>query len=45
MEIFKGLDAFEEYPFLSDTACQRHLELLVQKGCLAAAHDGTYSAR
>ena len=33
-EIFKGLDSFEEYPFLGDTACQRHLELLTEKGFL-----------
>ena len=33
-EIFKGLDAFEEYPFLGDTACERHLEALVRKGFL-----------
>ena len=43
MEIFKGLDAFEEYPFLGDTACQRHLEDLVQKGFLEASPDGSYS--
>ena len=27
-EIFTGFDAFEEYPFLGDTACQRHLDFL-----------------
>lgn len=43
MEIFKGLDAFEEYPFLGDTACQRHLEYLVQKGFLETSPDGSYS--
>ena len=39
MGIFKGLDAFEEYPFLGDTACQRQLDLLVQKGFLARRQD------
>ena len=34
MDIFKGLDAFEEYPFLGDTGCLRQLELLVRKGIL-----------
>ncbi len=32
--IFKGLSAFEEYPFLGDTACQRQLDDLVRKGFL-----------
>ena len=35
LEIFKGLDAFEEYPFLGDTACQRRLDDLVRNGFLA----------
>ena len=39
MEIFKGLDAFEEYPFLGDTACQRQLDLLVHKGFLVRCHE------
>lgn len=34
MEIFKGLAAFEEYPFLGDTACQRLLDQLVRNGFL-----------
>ena len=34
LEIFKGLDDFEEYPFLGDTACKRMLEELVDKGLL-----------
>ena len=34
MEIFKGLAAFEEYPFSGDTGCQRQLEFLVRKGVL-----------
>jgi hypothetical protein len=33
-EIFKGLDRFEELPFLSDTACLRHLDFLVENGFL-----------
>ncbi|MBO4303590.1 MAG: hypothetical protein J6A21_03295, partial [Lentisphaeria bacterium] len=35
LEIFKGLDDFEEYPFLGDTACKRMLEELVDKGLLS----------
>ena len=31
-EIFKGLDEFEEYPFLGDTACQRLLNDLTTRG-------------
>ena len=34
MEIFKGLAAFEEYPFLGDTGCQRQLDQLVRDGFL-----------
>ena len=37
-EIFKGLDAFEEYPFLGDTACRRQLDALVGKGFLVYFH-------
>ena len=33
-EIFSGLDAFEEYPFLGDTACLRLLDDLQKKGLL-----------
>lgn len=39
MEIFQGLDAFEEYPFLGDTGCQRQLELLIRKGILTRSGD------
>ena len=31
-EIFKGLDRFEELPFLGDTACLRHLDFLLENG-------------
>ena len=40
MEIFKGLDRYEEYPFLGDTACQRQIENLVRKGLLMNSRDG-----
>lgn len=33
-EIFSGLDAFEEYPFLGDTACLRLLDDLQKRGLL-----------
>ena len=33
-EIFKGLDRFEEHPFLGDTACQRILDRLVIRNVL-----------
>ena len=39
MEIFKGLDDFEEYPFLGDTACQRMLNRLVRDGFLIRSED------
>ena len=39
MEIFKGLDDFEEYPFLGDTACQRLLDQLVRNGFLTRSAD------
>ena len=39
IEIFKGLDAFEEFPFLGDTACQRQLDYLVQNGFLVRRQD------
>ena len=45
VEIFKGLDAFEEYPFLGDTACQRLLDQLVEKGLLGITADGLYRSR
>lgn len=41
-EIFKGLDNFEEYPFLGDTACQRLLDQLLEKGFLEKAPDNRY---
>ena len=37
---FKGLAALEEYPFLGDTACLRHLDNLVRKGLLELGPDG-----
>ena len=40
MEIFKGLDEFEEYPFLGDTACQRLLDQLVRNGFLKRFGNG-----
>lgn len=45
MEIFKGLDAFEEYPFLGDTACQRLLDDLQKKGLLEVSPDNRYHLR
>jgi len=39
MDIFKGLDDFEEYPFLGDTACQRLLDQLVRNGFLIRNAD------
>ena len=39
IEIFKGLDAFEEFPFLGDTACQRQLDHLVRNGFLVRRQD------
>ena len=41
-EIFTGLNVFEEYPFLGDTACLRLLEDLLKKGLLAITCDGFY---
>ena len=43
IEIFKTLPDFEEYPFLGDTACQRLLDALVQKGLLGC-RNGKYSS-
>ena len=40
MEIFKGLAALEEYPFLGDTACQRLLDQLVLNGFLIRSRKG-----
>lgn len=40
MEIFKGLDDFEEYPFLGDTACQRLLDQLLRNGFLIRRGNG-----
>ena len=39
-EIFKGLAAMEENPFLGDTACQRHLDELVRRGLLELGPEG-----
>ena len=39
VEIFKGFDAFEEFPFLGDTACQRHLDFLAEKGFIIREGD------
>lgn len=41
-EIFKGLDSFEEYPFLGDTACQRLLDELQKRGLLEITQDNRY---
>lgn len=38
-EIFTGLNVFEEYPFLGDTACQRYLDDLVIKGLLICERE------
>lgn len=43
-EIFKGQAAFEEYPFLGDTGCQRILDDLTGKGFLIQ-HSGVYSLK
>ena len=40
MEIFKGLDDFEEYPFLGDTACLHLLDHLVRNGFLIRNGNG-----
>lgn len=40
--VFMRLDAFEEYPFLGDTACQRILKDLVGKGLLEFVRNGHY---
>jgi hypothetical protein len=39
IEIFKGLSKFEEYPFLGDTSCQRHLDFLVKNNFLAVRNN------
>ena len=39
-EIFRGLDSFEDFPFLGDTACRRHLDLLVRSGHLVCGGEG-----
>lgn len=38
-EIFKGLDRFEEFPFLGDTACQRILDRLVIRKVLVCKQE------
>ena len=43
IEIFKGLDAFEEFPFLGDTACQRLLDDLTARGFLKVTPEKIYS--
>ena len=40
LEIFSGLDAFEEFPFLGDTACRRLLDQLVGRGLLKSVEGG-----
>jgi hypothetical protein len=37
--IFQGLDKFEEYPFLGDTACLRILDNLVNRGLIKLVND------
>ena len=39
IEIFKGLDTFEEFPFLGDTACQRQLDYLERNSFLVRHQD------
>jgi DNA-binding IclR family transcriptional regulator len=39
LEIFKEFDRFEEYAFLGDTACQRILDRLVERGFLSQSGD------
>ena len=41
-EIFQGLDAFEEYPFLGDSACKRILNNLVKKGLVCLVENNNY---
>ena len=45
MEIFKGLDSYEEYPFLGDTGCQRILDHLVEKGLLFRNEETYFLSR
>ena len=40
-EIFRGLDSFEDFPFLGDTACRRLLDDLIVKGILKQ-ENGAY---
>ena len=42
MEIFKKLSSFEEYPFLGDTACQRHLDFLTANKFLTIKNNEYY---
>jgi hypothetical protein len=39
VEIFKGLDSFEELPFLGDTGCQRILDDLLARGWIEKNPD------
>lgn len=39
VEIFTGLDSFEEFPFLGDTACLRLLNGLIRKNKLVCRRD------
>lgn len=42
MEIFKGLAALEEFPFLGDTACRRNLDHLVGNNWLQIRCNGYF---
>lgn len=42
VEIFQGLDAYEETPFLGDTSCQRQLDFLVKKDLVTVSPDHHY---
>ena len=42
VEIFKGLDSFEELPFLGDTGCQRILDDLLARGWIEKNPDNRY---
>ena len=42
IEIFKGLDSFEELPFLGDTGCQRILDDLLVRGWIKKNPDNSY---
>ena len=42
VEIFKGLDTFEELPFLGDTGCQRILDDMLIRGWIKKNPDDRY---